>query len=168
METSNHTENERGSLPVSLLRATLGLIVLATWWGNIQDGLYGAEGFTGLLNWLGSSVEDGGNGGTLGFVHSLLDTVVAPNAGLIGSVQLVVELAFGIGLLLGIFTRLSSLMALGFFVTLFLAYFGGEEWIWTYVLLSATALTVFLGYGGRLFGIDQLFGSKRSPFNLLW
>ncbi len=168
MTTSIESDNQSGSVAVAILRITLGVIILATWWDNLDGGLYQGENFKGLLDWLGKSVADGGNGGSLGWFHSLLDSVVAPNAGLVGGVQLVVELAFGLGLLLGLFTRLSSILAIGFFVSLFLAYFGGEEWIWTYVLLAAATLTVFLGYGGRKFGIDQALQGKKSPFGLLW
>lgn len=163
------SNSDRGSTAVAILRVALGVIILATWWGNVRGGLYSGEDFRGLLDWLGKSVDDGGNGGSLSWYHSLLDSVVAPNAGLVGGVQMVVELLFGLGLLLGAFTRLSSLLAIGFFASLFLAYFGGEEWIWTYVLLIASTITVFLGYGGRKFGIDQFLSKmKSSPLNLLW
>jgi len=75
-----------------------------------------------------------------------------------------------LALILGFMTRLFSLLAAGFFLSLLLAYFGGEEWIWTYVLLLASAVTVFLGAGGRRFGVDQLLVHRwgRSPYGLLW
>ena len=65
---------------------------------------------------------------------------------------------------------LGSLLAAGFFLSLFLGYFGGEEWIWTYVLLFMAAVTVFLGYGGRKLGVDQFLHRARgsSPANLFW
>jgi len=168
-ENNNDNNNVSGSLPVAILRVTLGVIILVTWFGNVKDDKYTADGMRGLLDWLSKPAEEGGNGGSLGWFHSLLDSVVAPNAGLFGGMQLVVELLFGIGLLLGLFTRVSSLLAIGFFATLLLSYFGGHEWIWTYVLLIASTLTVFLGYGGRKFGIDQVLSKKmRSPLGLVW
>lgn len=155
------------SIAVPLLRITLGVIVLATWADNVSKDLYTGDGLTGLINFL--FAEDGNNS-SLGFYQSILDAVVIPAAGFFGGLQLVVELAFGVGLLLGVFTRLSSLLALGFFFSLFLGYFGGHEWIWTYVLLMAAALTVFLGWGGRRLGLDQMLAARRgrSPFGLLW
>lgn len=152
---------------VPILRISLGVIILATWWGNVQNDLYTGDGLTGLINWL--FAEDG-NGSTLGFYQSILEAVVVPAAGIIAPVQGVVEFLFGLGLLLGIFTRASALAALGFFITLFLGYFGGHEWIWTYVLLSAAAVTVFLGWGGRQLGVDQFLAARRgsSPGGLLW
>lgn len=169
MNSLTDDENQRGSLGVALLRVMLGVIVLVTWYGNYKDDLYGSEGFSGLLDWLAKSQDDDGNGGTLDWFHSLMDSVVVPNAGLFGGMQLVVELLFGIGLLLGLFTRLSSLLATGFFATLLLAYYGGHEWIWVYPLLAVSSLTVFLSYGGRKYGLDQILSKKmRSPLGLLW
>ncbi len=151
-----------------MLRITLGVILLATWFENVGDDLYTAAGFEGFLNWLDAP---DGNASSLGFVHSVLDTIVAPAAGFFGGVQLVVELLIGLCLVLGLFTRLASLLASAFFASLFLAYFGGHEWIWTYVLLFMAGLTVFLGYGGRRIGVDQALVASRgeSPaHNLFW
>ena len=49
-------------------------------------------------------------------------------------------------------------------------YVGGEEWIWTYVLLSTAAIAIFLDWGGRLFGVDQFIAKAKgeSPFGLIW
>lgn len=154
-------------LAVPMLRIVLGVIILVAWFDNLSKDLYTGDGLTGLINYL---FDENGNGSTLGFYESILDSVVVPAAGFFAGLQLVVELAIAIGLLFGIFTRLSSLLAFGFFVSLFLGYFGGAEWIWTYVLLSAAALTVFLGWGGRKLGVDAMLASRRgrSPFGLLW
>lgn len=157
-----------GSPGAVLLRITLGVIILATWIDNLDKGLYTADGLTGFLEWLFDA--DNGNGSSLTAYKSLLDAVVIPIAGVYGAFQLVVELLIGIGLLVGALTRLFSLLAAVFFFNLFLSYFGGNEWIWTYVLLLATAIAVFVGYGGRRLGVDRFLARTRgdSPFGLLW
>lgn len=171
MTTSTNVEartaERRGSIPVAILRITIGVIVLVTWYDNLSKDLYASDGFAGLINWLFS--EDGNNS-SLGFYESILDSIVVPNAGLFGGLQLIVELGIGIGLIAGLFTRAFSLAAAGFFFTLFLGYYGGNEWIWTYVLLLVSAVVVFLGYGGRKLGLDQWLTGKRgeSPLSLLW
>ncbi len=162
------TDSDEGSIATAILRITLGVILVATWYDNLTKGLYGGDDFAGFLRFLGS--EDG-NGGSLGFVHSTLDAVVIPQAGFFGGLQLVVELVIGVALVAGLFTRLASLLATLFFLTLFLAYFGGEEWIWTYVLLTVSALTVYLGFGGRQLGVDRFLVERRGPSplgNHLW
>lgn len=157
-----------GSVPVAILRITLGVIVLATWYDNLTGDLYTASGLEGFFDWLYSP---DGNDSSLGFYRSFLDSVIRPIAGPYAVFQLVFELLIGVGLLVGVFTRFFSLSAIVFFFSIFLAYFGGEEWIWTYVLLIAASVTVFLGYGGRQLGFDRYLRNSLgdSPLgNLLW
>jgi uncharacterized membrane protein YphA (DoxX/SURF4 family) len=155
------------SIGLAVLRVTLGVIVLVAWFDNLGKDLYTADGLTGFIDYLFS---EEGNNSSLGFYQSILDGVVVPAAGVVSKFQLVTELGIGIGLILGVFTRFFSLAAVIFFITVFLGYFGGNEWIWTYVLLIASSLAVFLGYAGRSFGVDQFLAKARgaSPFGLIW
>ncbi len=162
--------DSRGSVAVALLRITLGVIILVTWWGNIGDDFYTADGIEGFLGWLFTPEADGGNGSSLSFVDSFLDATVVPLSGVVAVGQLIFEGAIAIALLVGGFTRLASLGAMLFFFVLLVSYFGGAEWIWTYVLLFMASLTVFLGYGGRKLGLDQALVATRgeSARGLLW
>ena len=161
-------ESARGSMGATLLRVTLGVIILATWFDNLDKSLYKADGLTGFLDFLFDA--ENGNGSSLTAYKSFLDAVVVPVAGVYGAFQLVVELILGVGLIIGGLTRLLSLVAAVFFFNLLLSYFGGSEWIWTYVLLLATAIAVFVGYGGRKLGVDVWLARNRgeSPYGLLW
>ena len=160
----------KGSLGVAILRITLGVIILATWWGNIGDDFYDGDNFAGFFDWAFLSAEDGGNGSSLSFFQSILDNTILQAPEFFGWIQTIIEGLLGVALLVGGFTRLASLGALAFFTGLFLTYFGGEEWIWTYVILMASSLTVFLNYGGRMLGVDQAIAANRgdSPAGLLW
>jgi len=141
-----------------------------TWWGNLQDDFYTADGLRGFFDWLFLSADEGGNGSSLGFIESIIDGTVLQAPGLFGFLQTVMEFLIGLGLLLGVFTRLFSALAFAFFTGLFLSYFGGHEWIWTYVILMAASVTVFLSWGGRQLGVDQAIAASRgnSPLGLLW
>ncbi|HID51016.1 MAG TPA: DoxX family protein [Anaerolineae bacterium] len=152
---------------VALLRITLGIVILATWYGNLNKGLYTADGFTGFLNWL---FDSNGNSSSLGFYKAFLDTAVLPIAGPFSTFQLVTELLLGIALTVGLFTRLAGLVAMFFFTNLFFSYFGGNEWIWLYVLLFMTAFTVTLSAAGRQWGVDQWLQQKysESKLSILW
>jgi uncharacterized membrane protein YphA (DoxX/SURF4 family) len=160
----NNKLTQQRSTAVALLRITLGVVILATWYGNVKDGLYTAEGLTGFLNWL---FDPNGNGSSLTFYKAFLDTAVLPVAGLFGTFQLVTEFLLGIALIVGAYTRLSGIVAMFFFINLFLSYFGGNEWIWVYVLLFMSALTVALSAAGRTWGVDQQllqkYGEPKLP-----
>ncbi len=157
---------------LAILRVVLGLIILATWFSNVTDNpnFYSADGLRGFFDWVAKPAEDGGNGASLGFVHSIIDNTVLQAPGAFGFAQTVMEFLIGLGLVVGGLTRFFSLLATLFFGGLFLTYFGGEEWIGTYIILSASSFAVFLGYAGRTLGVDRLIVAARgeSPRNMLW
>lgn len=166
MSESKETKQLRTA--VALLRITVGVIILVTWYDNLRGGLYTAEGLTGFFNWLFDS--ENGNGSSLLTYKAYLDMAVVPVAGVFGTFQMIAELVMGLALLFGFFTRFFGLAAMFFFANLFLSYFGGHEWIWTYVLLFMSALTIALGTAGRRWGIDsrlyKRFDEPRIP--LFW
>jgi uncharacterized membrane protein YphA (DoxX/SURF4 family) len=155
---------------VAILRIVLGIIILVTWWDNLNqqpNSLYSAEGLQGLFNWL---FDPNGNGSALSWYKALMDATILRVPGLFATFQMVTELLMGIGLLAGGLTRFFGLAAIFFFFNLYLAYFGGHEWIWTYVLLTTSALVVTLAYAGRAWGVDQFIFQSRGkpPINILW
>lgn len=151
---------------VALLRITLGVILLVTWWENFQKGTYSAEGIQGLFSYI---FNENGGGTFLGY-RTIVENTILQAPGAFAAFQMIAEFLMGLGLLVGGLTRLASLGATFFFLNLLLAYLGGNEWIWTYILLTISALVVFLTYAGREFGIDRRFlktwGEPRFP--LLW
>ncbi|MEM8905845.1 MAG: DoxX family protein [Actinomycetota bacterium] len=161
------TADRSGSVPVALLRITLGVILLVAFFDNLDKGLYSADGFEGFIDFLFS---EEGNDSALGIYESFVDAVIVPLGGAYGWFQGIVELVIAVALIAGVATRVASLVAAIFFANLFLAYVGGEEWIWTYVLLFMSAVTVFLGWGGRKLGLDERIVRERgeSPYGLIW
>jgi hypothetical protein len=74
----------------------------------------------------------------------------------------------GAGLLLGLFTPIAGLGAALFFFNLLLAYFGGQEWIWTYVLLTVSAVVVALTRSGRAWGLDAWLLRRSGEPGVRW
>lgn len=150
---------------VAILRITVGVILLVTWYDNLKGGIYTADGITGLFNYIFND-----NGGSPAFYRALIESTILQAPGLFASFQMVAELAMGLGLLVGLFTPLAGLGAMLFFFNLFLAYFGGNEWIWTYVLLTSSAFAITFSRSGRAFGLDQLLANRHGEprFFLLW
>ena len=167
MKISNEAHDLRAA--IALLRITLGVILLATWWDNLQKGLYTGEGLTGFLNWLFDA--ENGNGSSLTFYKSILDATILRAPALFAGIQFVVELAIGLALLLGLFTPLAGVGATLFFTNLLLAYFGGHDWIWAYVLLAMASLVVTITRSGRCaLGVDRFFMARwgEPPHPILW
>lgn len=146
------TEN-RLRQAAAILRITVGVILVATWFDNLQGGIYAADGqgIVGLFNYLFND-----NGGGPAFYRAIINGTILQVPGLFAVFQLVAELLMGLALLVGLFTPLAAVGAALFFFNLFLAYLGGQDWIWTYVLLTVSALVVGLSQAGRAWGLDAL------------
>ena len=150
---------------IALLRITLGVILLVTWYDNLTKGIYTADGITGLFNYIFND-----NGGGPDFYRAIIEGTILQVPGVFAAFQMVAELLLGLALLIGFLTPIAGAGATLFFFNLFLAYLGGNEWIWVYVLLTVTALTVTLTRAGRAVGVDQVLLNKRgqpSP-KFLW
>ena len=163
MTQTNETQTLRGIIAV--LRITVGVILLVTWYDNFQKGIYTADGITGLFSYIFND-----NGGGPAFYRALIENSILQVPGLFAGFQLVAELLLAVGLIVGGLTPLVGFGATLFFFNLFLAYFGGNEWIWTYVLLTSSAFVVAFTRSGRAFGIDQLLVKARGepPVFFLW
>jgi len=150
---------------IALLRITLGLIILATWYDNLQKGVYTADGIRGLFNYIFND-----NGGGPAFYRAIIQSTVLQAPGAFAIFQMVAEFLMGLGLLVGGFTPWAAAGATLFFANLFLAYFGGNEWIWTYVLLTVSAFVVMTTRSGRALGVDGYLSKKRGkpPLPFLW
>lgn len=150
---------------IAVLRITLGVILLVTWYDNFTKGVYTAEGITGLFNYI---FNDTGGGSEI--YRSIINSTILQFPGAFAVFQLVAELLLGLGLTFGGLTTLAGWGATLFFFNLFLSYQGGSEWIWTYVLLTAAAFVVATTKSGREFGLDQyLLSSQGEPkTNWLW
>ena len=158
----------RGAL--ALLRITLGVIVVVTWFSNLQKGIYTAQGITDLFTHPDWGAFSHGGGALLGY-RSIIENTILQFPGLFAGFQMVAELLLGLGLLVGALTPLAGAGATLFFFNLFLTYFGNnQEWIWTYVLLTVSALVVTITLSGRQLGVDQFLLKKygKPPLRFLW
>ncbi len=151
--------NEIGGMHrvVALLRITLGVILLVTWFENLTKGVYSAGGISGLFEYIFDE-----NGGGSAIYQAVIRGTVLQAPGVFGTFQAVAEFLLGAGLLLGLFTPIAGLGAAFFFFNLFLAYMGGAEWIWTYVLLTVSAVVVALARSGRAWGLDAWLLRRRG------
>jgi uncharacterized membrane protein YphA (DoxX/SURF4 family) len=150
---------QRAQAALTLLRLGLGSLFVWVFFENLGKGLYSPSGYSGVINYY---IEKGHG-------PQLLKTVMAfmvNHASVVGPMQGLTEITFGVFLLIGLLTRPIALGAFLFLSTLWLAEWG-TAWIWELLMPMIVALVLMIGAAGRKWGVDALLAS-RHPRSLLW
>ena len=150
--------SESAPIGMAIMRLGLGAMFLYVFFENLGKGLYGKEGYTGLIN---HYVE---KSHAPGFWKSIM-SVMASNAAIVGPMQAVTELSFGLLLLLGLLTRPVALAAFLFLTSLWVSEWG-TAWIWELLIPMIAAFSVMVGGAGRKWGIDAALARKYPRFPL--
>src|SRR5688572_14080186 len=89
---------ESAKTGMAIMRVGLGAMFLYVFFENLSKGLYGKDGYSGLIN---HYLE---KGHAPGFWKNIM-SLMASNAAIAGPIQAVTEISFGLFLLLGLLTR---------------------------------------------------------------
>lgn len=147
---------------VALLRIMIGLMFLTTWGSNLSKGFYTPSGLVVFFTEVYPQSEN-----PLGWYAGFINGVIIPARNWFAYFQLVSEFILGLGLLLGIWTRLFSLAGIFFLLNTFLATFG-QDWPWAYGLPLGILGVIFFTRAGRSLGLDakleHYFQSLRLKF----
>lgn len=150
------TRAHRNELMLAGLRVLMGAIFLAVWADNLRKGLYSPDGWASFVQGYADTTK-------YDFYRNLLESVFIPNAALFAPSQLIVELvAFGLFLVVGLFTPVAGLLAAGFQVNLLLATSGMTDWPGTYVIMCLLLVAIALSQSGRTLGLDARL-ARRQP-----
>lgn len=141
--------------PLGLVRILYGYL----WWQQSRwkvpphFGWPGAGGDGGgLWYWLNEMIRSP----TFAWHKALLEQIVVPNFIFFGWMTLITETFIGVTLILGLFTRLGALVAIGMATNITLGIWSvPNEWPWSYVMLLAFPVIFLLTGAGRAFGVDQ-------------
>jgi uncharacterized membrane protein YphA (DoxX/SURF4 family) len=85
---------------------------------------------------------------------AIIQNVLLPNYGLLGTFTFTAELLIGISLMFGIFSRAGALLAMVLALQLYVG-LSNTEWYWTYGMLVLLAIVLLPLPTGRRLGIDQ-------------
>lgn len=136
--------------PLALFRIVFGLLYL-------DMALQKAPWIT--FGWLKGFIETEIAHPAIPAVAAFFRSVVLPNFALFGSLTFIVELALGLGLLLGLFTRLAGLGGFLWQVNIALGAFNVPgEWYWIWVLLTLPQICFAVCGAGRIWGLDAWIG----------
>ncbi|MDF2946685.1 MAG: DoxX [Bacillales bacterium] len=146
-------ENMIASILLAILRIYLGFSWLSSGWSKATGEGFTAEGF--LKGALGQTTGD--HPSVLPFWGGFLENVALPNVGLFNFLVVYGEIAIGIALIIGLFTRTALIFSL---IMNFSFMFSGSTGVNPYYVLYALILLI----GGRntgKYGVDGLIIAKR-------
>ena len=160
--------------PLGLARILYGLL----WWQQskwkVPSDHFGRKSGGGLWFWVQQEIQYP----TVVAYKEFLVNVLVPHWAFFGYMTLVTETFIGVTLILGLFTRLGALVALGMAVNITLGILSvPHEWGWTYTMLIAFAAIFLLTGAGRSFGVDAFLrlrlenaaaGGNRAARALSW
>jgi uncharacterized membrane protein YphA (DoxX/SURF4 family) len=142
------------TLVLAILRVALGALFLSTFFENLGKGLYGAEGYAGLIRYY----IQAGHAPTV-WKHVM--EFNAAHAGIAGPLQAVLEASLGVSLILGFFSRPAALVAFGFLTGLWVSEWG-IGWIWELLVPMVVAAALTLGPSGKRAAVDVAL-ARRWP-----
>lgn len=140
-----------GSAGIWLLR----LVVGAMWW---QQSLWKIPpNFDGLIYWMRQMVDHA----AVPLQSELVASVVLPRISLFGPLVYLIEVAIGVSLMLGLFSRLGALLGALMAINLWLGlYSAPNEWPWTYFFLIVIQALFIIDPPGRALGADALLSGR--------
>src|SRR5258706_948382 len=102
--SSTTTASTSATTGLAIMRVGLGVMFLYVFFENLSKGLYGKDGYAGLINYY---VE---KGHAPGFWKSIM-SLAATHAAVAGPLQAVTAISFGVLLVIGLLTRPVALAA---------------------------------------------------------
>ncbi len=136
--------------PLALFRIAFGVLYLDM---ALQKAPWVQYGW--LKGFLDKEIADP----AFGWYAAFLKHVVLPNFTLFGLMTFVTEFALGLGLLLGLLTRLAGLGGFLWQVNIALGAFNVPgEWYWIWVLLTLPQFCFAFCGAGRVWGLDAWLG----------
>lgn len=138
--------------PIAVARAIIGVLWLFSLRWKLPPDFMPAEG-PGLMDWLELEVAHA----AFPLYGLFVEQIVLPNFTLFAWLIFLTELAVGLSLLIGAFTRLGALLGLGLSLNLGIGLLEVPgEWPWSYAMLAMWHGLFLVTGAGRVWGLDGL------------
>jgi len=143
--------------PLALARIVYGLL----WWQQskwkVPSDDFGRKSGGGLWYWVHQEIQFP----TVTAYRDFLVNVMIPHWTFFGWMTLITETFIGATLILGLFTRLGALVALGMATNITIGILSvPHEWGWTYTMLIMLAAIFLLTGAGRSIGVDAFLAPR--------
>ena len=144
---------------LTVVRVTIGAMLVSVFFENLRKGLYTPAGYSGLINYY---IKQGHSPALWKAVMGL----VARHAAIAAPMQALTEISLGILLIIGLLTRPVASVAFLYLGSLWMSEWG-TAWIWELLVPVLASLGLAIGSAGRKWGVDAWL-SKRWPSSPCW
>jgi uncharacterized membrane protein YphA (DoxX/SURF4 family) len=144
---------------LTVVRVTIGAMLVWVFFENLGKGLYTPAGYAGLIR----HYIDAGHAPS---AWKAVMALAADHAAMAAPLQALTEISLGILLVIGLLTRPAALVAFLYLGSLWMSEWG-TAWIWELLVPVLASLGLAIGRGGRTWGVDAWL-SQRSPSSPWW
>src|SRR6476469_9426695 len=144
---------------LSLVRVTIGAMLVWVFFENLGKGLYSPAGYAGLISYYIKNSHSPA-------IWKSVMQLAASHAAMAAPMQALTEIGLGTLLVIGLFTRPAAFIAFLYLGSLWVSEWG-TSWIWELLVPVVASLGLAIGRAGRGWGIDALL-SRRRPSSPWW
>jgi len=144
---------------LAVVRVTIGVMFVSVFFENLGKGTYSPAGYAGVINYYIKSSHSPA-------VWKAVMELTVSHAAIAAPLQAMTEIALGVLLVIGLFTRPAAFVAFLFLGSLWISELG-TSWIWELLVSVLACLGLALGGAGRKWGIDAWL-AQRWPSSLWW
>lgn len=142
--------------PIAIARSIIGVLWLFSLRWKLPPDFAPATG-RGLRDWLELEVAHA----AFPLYGQFVEQLVLPNFTLFAWAVFLTELAVGLSLLTGTFTRLGALLGLAMAVNLSIGLLEVPgEWPWSYAMLAMWHGLFWISHAGRVWGVDSVISKE--------
>jgi uncharacterized membrane protein YphA (DoxX/SURF4 family) len=157
--TSNESRQLSAANGLTLVRVTIGAMLVWVFFENLGKGLYTPAGYAGLVNYYIKNSHSPA-------VWKAVMGLAANHAAMAAPMQALTEIGLGILLVIGLFTRPAAFVAFLYLGSLWISELG-TAWIWELLVPVLASLGLAIGSAGRKGGVDAWL-SQRWPSAPWW
>jgi uncharacterized membrane protein YphA (DoxX/SURF4 family) len=157
--TSNESRQLSAANGLTLVRVTIGAMLVWVFFENLGKGLYTPAGYAGLVNYYIKNSHSPA-------VWKAVMGLAANHAAMAAPMQALTEIGLGILLVIGLFTRPAAFVAFLYLGSLWISELG-TAWIWELLVPVLASLGLAIGSAGRKWGVDTWL-SQRWPSAPWW
>ena len=151
-QTQNLARRLSAACGLTVVRVTIGAMLVSVFFENLRKGLYTPAGYSGLINYY---IKQGHSPALWKAVMGL----VASHAALAAPMQAMTEISLGILLIIGLLTRPVASVAFLYLGSLWISEWG-IGWIWELLVPVLASLGLAIGSAGRKWGIDAWLSQR--------